>query len=106
PANVPSFRTEVSSVVAPSVECCKRSFSWVGKRLVYQDITYSLLRNDSTEERNNAAFLIRILTGKLPIRLGQFDVRTHCRVEIFRIPDFLTVDLGSTHDRPQYRPVI
>jgi len=42
-------------------------FQLGSKGLVYLEMTCSLLRNDSTEERSNSAFLTKILAGKLPI---------------------------------------
>src|SRR5215469_4359476 len=54
--------------------CCRTicgmlqaQFQLGSKGLVYLEMTCSLLRNDSTEERSNSAFLTKILAGKLPI---------------------------------------
>src|SRR5215471_16638459 len=54
--------------------CCRTicgmlqaQFQLGGKGLVYLETTCSLLRNGSTEERSNSAFLTKILAGKLPI---------------------------------------
>ena len=42
-------------------------FSCGRKGLVYLEMTRTHLRNDSTEERSNSAFLTKILVSKLPI---------------------------------------
>src|SRR5215469_3009218 len=42
-------------------------FSCGRKGLVYLEMTCTHLRNDSTEERSNSAFLTKILASKLPI---------------------------------------
>jgi len=46
---------EVSSVVAQSVECYKRCFSWGSKGLVHLKMTCSLLKHDSTTQLKNGA---------------------------------------------------
>jgi hypothetical protein len=51
------------------VESYKPSFSWESKRLVCLEMICSLLRNDSTDERNNSAFRTMILAGKLRLQV-------------------------------------
>ena|SRR5215472_2328081 len=52
---------EVSSVVAQSLECYKCSFGWGSKGLVHLEMTWSLLRNDSTEERKKGTTQLSLL---------------------------------------------
>ena|SRR5215469_1762289 len=49
-------------------------FQLGSKGLVYLEMTCSLLRNDSIEERSNSAFLTKILAGKLPITWLQAEI--------------------------------
>src|SRR5215472_10684516 len=63
--------------------CCRTicgmlqaQFQLGSKGLVYLEMTCSLLRNDSTEERSNSAFLTKIFAGKLPISWHRAEIKS------------------------------